>query len=185
MVILASGSPRRKELLSLVTEDYKIVPADIDETLSEDIENIEKFPEDLAMQKAEFVAQNGHQNDIVIGCDTAVFVDGEMLGKPKDEHSAKEMLKKLSGKAHKVITGCCIVNGKRKACFSETTLVEFYPLSDEEIDEYIATKEPFDKAGAYGIQGKGALLVKGIAGDYYNVVGMPISKLKRELIKLV
>lgn len=182
MIILASASPRRKELLSFITNDFKIVPADIDETLESGIP-LEKEPEYLAHKKALHILQNGYENDIVIGCDTGVFVDGKMLGKPKDREDAENMLKMLSGRQHKVITGCCIVSKKKTTAFSNVTLVEFFELSDNEIKEYIATGEPFDKAGAYGIQGKGSLLVKKIDGDYFNVVGLPVSELNRILKK--
>lgn len=180
MIILASGSPRRKELLSLITENFKIIPADIDENICEEVELL-KQPQYLAEKKARFVFENGHQNDIVIGSDTGVFIDGKMLGKPTDSENAKQMLRQLSGRKHIVITGCSIISKDRCISFSEETIVDFYKLSDEEIDEYISTNEPLDKAGAYGIQGKGATLVKRIEGDYYNVVGLPVALLKRKL----
>ncbi len=118
---------------------------------------------------------------MVIGCDTGVFIDNLMLGKPADKSQAKEMLSLLSGRTHKVITGCCIMRGGKTVSFSKVTEVEFYRLSDEEIREYISTGEPMDKAGAYGIQGKGSLLVKKISGDYFNVVGMPIAEIRQRL----
>ncbi len=180
MIILASGSPRRKELLSLITEDFKIIPADIDETIYENVELL-KQPQYLAEKKARYIFENGHKNDIVIGSDTGVFIDGKMLGKPSDAENAKQMLEELSGRKHKVITGCSIISKDKCVSFSEETIVEFYKLSNKEIDEYIATNEPMDKAGAYGIQGKGATLVKRIEGDYYNVVGLPVGALKRKL----
>lgn len=180
MIILASGSPRRKELLSLITEDFKIIPADIDENICEEVKLL-KQPQYLAEKKARFVFENGHQNDIVIGSDTGVFIDGKMLGKPTDSENAKQMLRQLSGRKHIVITGCSIISKDRCVSFSEETTVEFYKLSDKEIEEYIATNEPLDKAGAYGIQGKGATLVKRIEGDYYNVVGLPVGLLKQKL----
>lgn len=182
MIVLASASPRRKELLSFITTDFKIVPADIDETVENNIP-LEKRPEYLAVKKALYISKNGYENDIVIGCDTGVFVDGKMLGKPKNREDAENMLKLLSGRQHKVITGCCIVKNGVAKSFSNVTLVEFFELSDSEIEEYIATGEPFDKAGAYGIQGKGSLLVKKIDGDYFNVVGLPVSELNRILKK--
>lgn len=180
MIILASGSPRRKALLSLITENFTIIPADIDETINEEIE-LFKQPQYLAEKKARFVFENGHQNDIVIGSDTAVFVDGKMIGKPSSAENAKRMLEELSGKKHSVVTGCSIISKNKCVSFSVKTTVEFYKLNDDEIDEYIATNEPMDKAGAYGIQGKGATLVKRIEGDYYNVVGLPVGTLKRKL----
>lgn len=182
MIVLASASPRRKELLSFITTDFKIVPADIDETVENNVP-LEKRPEYLAVKKALHISKNGYENDIVIGCDTGVFVDGKMLGKPKNREDAENMLKLLSGRQHKVITGCCTVKNGVAKSFSNVTLVEFFELSDPEIEEYIATGEPFDKAGAYGIQGKGSLLVKKIDGDYFNVVGLPVSELNRILKK--
>ena len=182
-IILASASPRRKELFGKITEDFKIIVSTVDETVPEDIE-LDCIPEYLASIKAEDVARN-HMGDIVIGCDTAVFLNGQMLGKPEDKEDAYRMLSSLSGKTHYVITGCCIRKGCEKLSFSVKTEVEFFELSREEIEEYIETLESFDKAGAYGIQGKGALLVKKINGDYFNVVGLPISELNRQLKKFL
>ena len=182
MIILASASPRRQELLSLITESFTIEPADIDETVDESVE-LEKIPEQLALMKATHI-HNSHFDDIVIGCDTGVFLENEMLGKPKSKSDAFNMLAKLSGKVHKVITGCAVLHKDKVLTFSCTTEVEFYPLSEDEIKEYIDTLEPMDKAGAYGIQGKGSLLVKRINGDYFNVVGLPVSMLNKKLNEL-
>ena len=186
MLILASASPRRQELLKLITEDFKIVPADIDESVDKSLP-LESVPEHLADQKAAFVSAQ-YPDDIVIGCDTGVFIDNRMLGKPHSgmaayhgDMAAFEMLRLLSGRVHRVITGCAIYKGNKKLTFSDVTEVEFYPLSNEEIKAYIITGEPADKAGAYGIQGKGSLLIKGIRGDYFNVVGLPVAKLSRAL----
>ena len=118
---------------------------------------------------------------IVIGADTVVILDGQVLGKPKDEDDAFQMLRAMSGKAHTVITGCAIIHNGRMTTFADHTRVEFYPLSDREILDYIATGEPFDKAGAYGIQGRGCVLVKRIEGDFFNVMGLPVARLKREM----
>ena len=142
MIVLASASPRRKELLSFITTDFKIVPADIAETVENNVP-LEKRPEYLAVKKALHISKNGYENDIVIGCDTGVFVDGKMLGKPKNREDAENMLKLLSGRQHKVITGCCTVKNGVAKSFSNVTLVEFFELSDLEIEEYIATGEPF------------------------------------------
>lgn len=179
--ILASASPRRQELLKLITENFTVIPADIDETVPDNI-NIFSAPEYLAVQKARHIAAL-YPDSLVIGSDTSVFCDEIMLGKPKDDSDAAEMLKMLSARQHKVITGCAICKGSQSISFSETTFVEFFPLSREEIAEYVKTGEPRDKAGAYGIQGKGSLLVKGIYGDYFNVVGLPVARLKREIDK--
>ena len=178
-LILASSSPRRQELLKMIAEDFEIYPADIDETLPEDI-YVQDSAEFLAVQKAQKVAPI-FQKDMVIGCDTVVLLDGNILGKPKDEQDAFRMLSLLSGRTHQVITGVCLIQNGETQAFSESTEVEFYTLSSQEIREYIATGEPFDKAGGYGIQGKGGVLVKRISGDFYNVVGLPVGRLKRAL----
>ena len=120
----------------------------------------------------------------MIGADTTVILGGEILGKPKDEAECKRMLNMLSGKVHRVITGTAVFQNGRSFSFSEETLVQFYPLTEEDIDRYAASGEPYDKAGAYGIQGLGALLVRGIQGDYYNVVGLPVARLRHELKRL-
>ncbi|MDE6745604.1 MAG: Maf family protein [Oscillospiraceae bacterium] len=178
-VILASASPRRKELLGYIVPCFEIIPADVDETLPEEIP-AEKSAEFLAVKKAEHISAQ-YPKSIVIGSDTVVVIDGEILGKPADEADAYRMLKKLSGKVHTVVTGVCISQGEKKKSFSEATRVEFYPLSEEEIRDYISTGDPMDKAGAYGIQGEGCVLIKGIEGDFFTVMGLPAARLKREL----
>lgn len=180
MIILASASPRRQELLKLICDSFTIEPADIDETVNVDIQ-LDKIPEYLATEKARYIHTNNHYDDIVIGCDTGVFLDNIMLGKPKDKEDAKKILSSLSGRKHKVITGCSIFFKDKKVSFSQTTYVEFYKLTDEEIKAYISTGEPMDKAGSYGIQGKGATLVKKIDGDFFNVVGLPVALLNKKL----
>jgi septum formation protein len=182
MLVLASASPRRQELISLISKDVKIVPANVNEDFSSDI-TAEQVPEMLAVRKAAYVAKE-YPNNTVIGCDTSVIVDGEILGKPADDTDAKRMLNLLSGKTHQVITGCAIFKNGRSLSFSETTDVTFYALTEEEIEKYVSTGEPMDKAGAYGIQGYGSLLVKGICGDYFNVVGLPVGKLNKMLNKI-
>ncbi len=179
MVVLASNSPRRKELLRIIFPSFEIEPADIDEHISENIP-LDKMPEYLAARKAEHIHKK-HPDDIVLGFDTGVFIDNMMIGKPSSDKAAFEILKILSGKTHRVITGCAIFKGDKKLVFSQVTEVEFYPLTDEEINDYIDTGEPDDKASAYGIQGKGALLVKEIRGDYNNVVGLPLALLNKKL----
>ena len=134
----------------------------------------------LAVRMAAAIAAE-HPDDTVIGCDTGVFIDGKMLGKPQDTDDALSMLQALSGRTHKVITGCAVMRGGKIVRFSQTTEVDFYPLDPETMRRYIATGEPMDKAGAYGIQGKGALLVREIRGDYFNVVGLPVAALNRVL----
>lgn len=182
-IILASSSPRRQELLKLIIEEFKILSSDIEEITPEGMAP-EKSPEYLAIKKAEEIAKN-HPDILVIGCDTSVILDDHILGKPVDRNDAFRMLEILSGRTHQVITGCCLHLKGQCISFSEKTEVEFYPLSKEEINVYIETREPYDKAGAYGIQGKGAVLVKGINGDYYNVMGLPVAKLKREIQRIV
>lgn len=184
MVILASASPRRQELLSLICDDFIIEPSDVDETVSKNIE-LEMIPEHLALRKAEHIHNRNHYDDIVIGCDTGVFLDNVMLGKPSDRDDAVRMLKALSGKTHKVITGCAVLYKDKVISFSQTTSVKFYELTDKEIDEYVNTGEPMDKAGAYGIQGKGTVLIEEIKGDYFNVVGLPVSLLNRKIKYLI
>lgn len=182
MLILASASPRRKELMELISPNFRIEPADIDESIDQDIP-LRQMPEYLADKKAAYV-HSLHPDDIVIGCDTGVFIDNQMIGKPKSDQAAFEILKLLSGRTHYVITGCAVYKGDKVTRFSQVTEVEFYPLSNEEIKAYIATGEPSDKAGAYGIQGKGALLVKQIKGDYFNVVGLPVALLNKKINSL-
>lgn len=178
-VILASKSPRRQELIRNITEDFEVIVSEAEERLPEGI-TPEEAPVYLSGLKASAVAEE-HPDRTVVGADTVVILDGRVLGKPQDERDAHRMLQALSGREHLVITGCCLICGSRWVSFSETTRVTFYPLSEREIVEYIATGEPFDKAGAYGIQGRGSVLVKGIEGDFFNVMGLPVARLKREL----
>ena len=178
-VILASASPRRKKLLSMIYEEFRVQPSDIRELVPRDLD-VEKCPEYLACAKAEMVS-HGREKCLVIGCDTSVICDGQILNKPRDTNDARIMMNMLSGNVHKVVTGCCIYYMGKSVSFSVVTEVEFYDLSEKEIEEYIVTSEPYDKAGGYGIQTKGAMFVKGIKGDYYNVVGLPVAKLKREI----
>lgn len=177
MLVLASKSPRRKDLLSLITEDFIIKTANVDESLPDNIEP-NKAVEYLSKIKAQ-PFNNGM--DTIIGADTVVAVDGIILGKPKDRDDAYNMLKQLSGKYHSVFTGVTVIRPDKTVTFSVETRVKFFDLTDDEINEYIDTSEPFDKAGAYGIQGKGSLLVERIEGDYFNVVGLPVSILKKYL----
>lgn len=178
MIILASKSPRRKELLSLITEDFIIKTADVDETLPKGIKP-DKAVEYLSKIKAE-PFDNG--TDTVIGADTVVAIDGRILGKPKNRDDAFNMLKMLSGRAHSVFTGVTVIRPDQSITFSVETKVKFFDLTDEEINRYINTDEPYDKAGAYAIQGKGSLFVEKIDGDYFNVVGLPISTLNKYLL---
>ena len=179
MYILASGSPRRKELLSLIIPEYEVLVSGCEEFVPEGTP-AEKVPAILAEQKALAVAKL-RPDDTVIGSDTVVVLGGEIFGKPKDETHAHSMLRALSGKKHFVYTGVAVAKKGSARSFVQKTEVEFYELSDETIDNYIATGEPMDKAGAYGIQGKGSVLVKGITGDYFNVMGLPVAETARFL----
>jgi septum formation protein len=178
-VVLASNSPRRKELLKFLFSDFLVSPANVDETIPLGV-SAEGSAEYVAKKKALAVAEK-FPNDLVIGCDTIVLHNGKVLGKPSSEEDSFNTLKALSGNTHKVITGVCIANRGSITSFSEVTEVTFHELTDKEVLEYIATGEPSDKAGSYGIQGYGSLLVKCIHGDYFNVVGLPISRLNRVL----
>lgn len=181
-IILASASPRRKQLLKMAGIHFSVVPADIPEIVPEDMPQ-EKESQYLAAIKAGYVLSE-NENSIVIGADTTVLCEGRVLGKPKDKEEAKEMLRFLSGKTHEVYTGVAIVSKDVNDCFTSVTKVEFYELSDEEIDWYISTREPMDKAGAYGIQGFGCRLVKRIEGDYFTVMGLPVAEVARHLDKI-
>ncbi|MCR5785198.1 MAG: Maf family protein [Eubacterium sp.] len=180
-LILASASPRRKELLNMAGAKFRIVPSDIEEVAKGNTPD--EIVVSLAEQKAFSVAEKEGKDALVIGADTIVAIDNEVLGKPKDEDDAFKMLKKLSGREHEVYTGVALFcEGKNiNKSFAVLTKVKFYELTDEEIRQYISTGEPLDKAGSYGIQGKGGLFVEKIDGDYNNVVGLPISRLTREL----
>ena len=177
--VLASASPRRKEILSNAGFDFEVIVSDADENISEDL-TPEKTVEELAKRKALSVWES-NKDAVVFGCDTVVAVDGKILGKPADDEDAFNMLRMLSGKVHTVSTGVCICSAEKLTVFSNTTRVEFYSLSDETIKSYIATGECRDKAGAYGIQGYGRVLVKEIKGDYFSVMGLPVSQASRVL----
>ena len=144
---------------------------------------MQDLPAYLASLKAREVAAK-YSDALVIGSDTGVFIDNLMLGKPQNEADGRAMLERLSGRRHQVITGCCLCWKGQSFSFSESTDVEFYPLSAEDISKYLSTGEYKDKAGSYGIQGAGALLIRGIHGDYYNVMGLPVSRLAREINNL-
>lgn len=179
-LILASGSPRRRELMRYITDDFTVRVSDAEETAPAGLAP-GALVEYLAKQKGDAVFRSCEADDVVVSADTIVFADGNVLGKPHDETQAREMLRALSGRIHTVYTGVYIRSAKRTDSFYTATDVEFYPLTEDEISEYIATGEPFDKAGGYGIQTKGGLLVKGIRGDYYNVVGFPLAEVRRAL----
>ncbi len=179
-VVLASASPRRKELIKMIFEDFKVLPAECDETLPEGI-TPKQAVEYLSKIKNEATRKLLTEDALVISADTVVAVGNEILGKPENKEDARRMISLLSGKVHSVFTGVTICNGEKEITFSEKTEVTFYNLTEEEIENYISTSEPYDKAGGYGIQGKAGLLVEKINGDYYNVVGLPIARLNKEL----
>ncbi len=183
-LILASASPRRKELLSNLNIDFKVIKSNVQEFVDEK-EKPSIIAMGLSLQKAIDVANKIDEKDIIIGADTIVVLDKEILGKPENERDAFNMLKKLSGKYHEVITGISIIriSDHKKIVDYEVTKVKMRELDDDMIMRYIKTKEPLDKAGAYGIQGYGSLLVEKIEGDYFNVVGLPIGKLGKILYR--
>ena len=181
-LILASGSPRRKELLGLITPEFTVCVSGAEERVEPGLTPAETVLA-LSRLKGADVAKT-HPSDTVIAADTVVALNGAILGKPTDAADAFRMLRFLSGKTHEVYTGVFIASGGREVSFYEKTDVTFYELTDDEINAYLATGEPFDKAGAYGIQGRGALLVKGIRGDYFNVVGFPVARVRRTLCSL-
>ena len=177
--IVASASPRRKEILQMGGFSFGIIPSDCDETIAEKL-SPEEAVKILAERKALSVLSE-NKDAVVLGCDTVVALDDEILGKPADREDAIAMIKKLSGKTHRVCTGVCIANSSRTETFVSVAEVEFYELSDETAESYVATGECDDKAGAYGIQGLGGTLVKSIKGDYYAIVGLPYAETVRVL----
>ena len=182
-LILASKSPRRKQLLEQAGLKFSVIPSDFDEN-SVAMSDPAAYVRELAEFKALDISQK-HPDSWVIGADTIVLIDSRILGKPGSKDEAREMLKRLSGKAHRVLTGYCICCREKKQFFSETvkTEVRFKKLRPEEIDWYIETGEPLDKAGAYAIQGLGSFLVRSIAGSYTNVVGLPVCEVIDFLIE--
>lgn len=183
-IILASASPRRKELLTLLDIPFKIMVSDADETI--DLSLPPYFTaESLSLKKAAAVAKNVTTHALIIGADTIVCKDGQILGKPKNETDAFNMLKTLSGDWHSVISGVTVLDNKsaKSESFYVETKVKFAHLTDKEINDYIKTKEPMDKAGSYGIQGKGSRFIEKIDGDYFNVVGLPVQRLYTVLKK--
>ena len=173
-LILASGSPRRKELLGLYMQDFEICVSDFNES-AVTADTPAQLVEKLARGKCLAVSAR-HPGDVVLGCDTVVDVGGEVFGKPHSVEDAKRMLRALSGSTHLVHTGVCVSDGRRTESFVDTCKVKFFPLSEEEIDAYTATEEPYDKAGAYAIQGRAALWLDSIEGDYYTIMGLPVSR---------
>ena len=173
MLILASVSPRRQEILRNAGIAFEVRPADVDESCSEG-ESAEDYVLRLAEAKARAVAQPG---ETVLGADTVVVVDDLILGKPIDPEGAQSMLRALSGRTHRVMTGVCVLSSRECRTFVETTAVRFKALSKQEVQEYLDSGEPLDKAGAYGIQGRASKFVERIDGCYFNVMGLPMARL--------
>lgn len=181
-IILASASPRRKELLEQAGFSFTIIPSQKEEIITRTIPN--EIVEELSFQKAQDIALKQTKPALIIGADTIVSLNGTIMGKPSSETQAFQMLHSLQGQTHQVYTGVTIFlqqDSPRFLTFSECTEVTMYPMTEEEIHSYISTKEPMDKAGAYGIQGRCAIYIQKIHGDYNNVVGLPIARLYQEL----
>ena len=172
-LILASGSPRRRELLEQVGLSFTVAPADVDETLRPELSPREQVME-LSRIKARAAAETAPPEAVILAADTIVVLDHAILGKPRDPEDARAMLRSLSGRGHQVLTGVTVRTGETEETACVCTEVHFRPLSEREIDAYVRSGEPLDKAGAYGIQGLAAVFVDKLAGDYYNVVGLPL-----------
>lgn len=177
--ILASQSPRREELLRLLDISYQIIPSHIDEVIQPGL-SFEEVVMDIALQKAKHIASQ-YPDHTVLGFDTLVILDGKPLGKPTDREDAMAMLEMLQDNTHTVLTGCAIVKNDTVDLFYDQADVTFNPMTKEEINAYLDTNEPFDKAGAYGIQGYGARYINKVDGDYYSVMGVPLAKLYQRL----
>lgn len=185
-IILASGSPRRRELLDLAGIKYTVKPSQKEEVISSTIP--EEVVKELSFQKADDIAAGVPAGTVVIGSDTVVALEDQILGKPKSKEDACRMLKELQGKSHKVYTGVTFImeeeTGRKVVTFAEATRVDMYPMTDAEIERYVEGGEPMDKAGAYAIQGEGTVFIRGIEGDYNTVVGLPLARVYQELKKL-
>ena len=179
-LILASASPRRKALLSLLGIPFTVRAADIDETMDPEKP---PFDEVARVSRLKALAVSRGEEDVVIAADTIVVCQGKVLGKPHSEAEAASMLRLLSGRDHQVMTGCTILFGDRAETFTEVTSLHFRPLSEKEIQKYVQSGEPMDKAGAYGIQGGAALFCEKLEGDYYNVMGLPVCRLYETLCR--
>lgn len=185
-IILASASERRKELLTRITENFEVIVSDFDESTISFDNNCEEYVINLAKGKAFNILERLKEHSLVIACDTIVYSEGKVLGKPKNEEDAIIMLKMLSNKTHKVYSGIVVLDTKTNNMKFDAvcTEVKFSELSDEAIEKYVKTGDPLDKAGAYGIQGRAATFVEGINGCYYNVVGLPLNRLNTLLMEM-
>ncbi len=181
-IVLASASPRRKELLARMGVDFTVRVADLDESMDPFAHPADEVAR-VAALKAKAVYPMCHDGDVIIGADTIVVCDSLVMGKPRSESEAFSMLRRLSGREHQVMTGLCVLTDSYEETITVTTTLRMRHLSDEEIHAYIATGEPMDKAGAYGIQGLASMFVVGLDGDYYNVMGLPICTLTMILRK--
>ena len=183
MVILASGSPRRRELMKQITKDYEIITSNIDEGISLGLPPLEATM-DIAKRKGEEVYKY-HPSDLIISADTIVVLDGQIIGKPKDEEDAKRILHLLSGREHEVITAYCLFNKDKFIERNVVSKVLFYELSDELIEEYVKTGSPLDKAGAYGVQDNEKYpIIKRVTGSIDNVIGFPVKEIKEDYEKI-
>ena len=180
-IILASKSPRRKELMGLLFPQFEVQASDVDETLPEGV-SLGRAVELLALRKGQAVA-GAEPDALVIAADTLVTLGSVVLGKPTGREDAARMLRLLSGRVHQVYTGVALLEGERTNRFHCVTDVEFAPLTEEEIRWYLSTGEPFDKAGAYGIQGYGARFIRGVREDFFNVMGLPVNELYRQIMQ--
>ena len=180
-LILASQSPRRRELLGLFRRPFTVQVADIDETMDDTLPPYDEVAR-VSRAKAEAIARE--KDDIVVAADTIVVCAGQTLGKPRTEAEAAQMLRLLSGRDHQVMTGMTVLRGDRAVTCTEVTDIHFRELSDKEIESNIATGEPMDKAGSYGIQGGAALFAERMVGDYYNVMGLPVCRLYQILAEI-
>ena len=181
-IVLASASPRRKELLERMGLDFTVRVADLDESIDPFSHPADEVAR-VATMKAKAVYPMCHDGDVIIAADTIVVCDSLVMGKPRSESEAFSMLRRLSGREHQVMTGLCVLTDSYEETVTVTTTLRMRPLSDEEIHAYIATGEPMDKAGAYGIQGLASMFVVGLDGDYYNVMGLPVCTLTMILRK--
>lgn len=172
-LILASASPRRRELMQLYGIPFTVAAADIDETMNPTLPPEQEVARVSRLKAQALVAPDA----VVVAADTIVVLDGRVLGKPKTPEEAVRMLTALSGRSHRVMTGCTVMSSQRAETFTEITRIHFRELTPREIENYVATGEPMDKAGAYGIQGGAALFCEGMEGDYYNVMGLPVCRL--------
>lgn len=185
-IILASQSPRRRELLAQAGIPFRVVTSSVEERITKT--EADEVVKELSFQKAENVAAEQPEGVWVLGADTVVVLEGQILGKPKNTENAREMLRRLSGKTHSVFTGVTLYKkeggGVQSVTFAEETRVTFYPMTEEEIIAYVASGDPMDKAGAYGIQGAAAVYIRGIEGDYNNVVGLPVAAVYQRMKEL-